>query len=111
MAFIKQFNAQTIDYMDELPLRTKLTVYSDNSFDFTYKSPPSTWFFKKASGIEKGNSAGEIVGTIHIKQIYAIAEIKKAEGGIMERTSLESVCRSLVASATNMGLTVSYEKD
>ena len=37
-----------------MPIPTVITVYADRSFTFITKSPPASYFLKRAAGIQKG---------------------------------------------------------
>ena len=69
------------------------------------KTPPSSYFIKKAAGIENGSkkTGHDFVGTISLKHIYEIAEIKKRDTPL---ASLESICKSLVGTCRSMGVKV-----
>ncbi len=55
MEFCKQFNAATQEVEKGTPLPTVITVYADRSFTFVTKTPPATFFIKKAAGIKSGS--------------------------------------------------------
>ena len=59
-------------------MRVLLSAYSDRSFKFEVKPPPTSWFLKKAVGKTKGSDKpGHNVGAkISIKYVYEIAKIK-----------------------------------
>ncbi|KAK9862169.1 hypothetical protein WJX84_008885, partial [Apatococcus fuscideae] len=67
MAFCKDFNAKTADLKDDVPVPVKITAYTDKSFIYTTKTPPISYFLKKAAGLEGGakrpghESAGTVV--------------------------------------------------
>merc|ERR1719215_1831867 len=108
MAFCKEFNAQTGGWKQNIPLRVKLSAFSDQTFKFTVGSPATTYLLKKAAGIEKGanNPGKEVVGSVHAKQIYEIARIKQQDSPLLQKTPLDSVARSVVATMNSMGLKV-----
>src|SRR5471030_2901256 len=54
MGFCKEFNARTENVEKGTPLPTIITVYQDKSFTFMTKTPPATFFIKRAAGIQKG---------------------------------------------------------
>jgi len=54
--FCKQFNARTEKMKPEIPLPVVLTAYTDRTFDFMIKTPPTSWLVKRVAGIEKGAS-------------------------------------------------------
>mmetsp|Transcript_17723 Transcript_17723/g.24735 ORF Transcript_17723/g.24735 Transcript_17723/m.24735 type:complete len:150 (+) Transcript_17723:46-495(+) len=107
MQFCKKFNAQTSDYAPGIPLRVKLSAFKDGTFSLTTRAPVTSWYIKEAAGVEKGaNRPGhEIVGAIHVKQIYEIAKIKLQENE-RPNVTLESVCRTISANCKTMGIRV-----
>src|ERR1700687_2476679 len=54
MEFCKAFNAQTQELEPGLPIPLIIPAYGDRSFTFVTKTPPNSYFLKKAAGIEKG---------------------------------------------------------
>jgi len=112
MTFLKQFNAKTVDYVDDLPLRCNLTVYTDNSFDFSHKPPSTSYYLRHACHrhVLAHEPGHEIVGNVHIKQIYEIAKVKQQENEVLKRTPLPSICRSIISSCKSAGLRVSYQR-
>lgn len=107
MDFCKEFNARTAHIEPGLAIPTKIIVAPDRSFTFTTKSPSTTYFLKKAAGIEKGTGkpGQETNGTISVKHIYEIAKIKHEDVKGMNM-SLESMARCIVATAKTLGLKV-----
>jgi len=105
MQFVKQFNAETAALEPGMPLPVVITVFSDRSFTFITKTPPNTYFLKKAAGIDKGTQTpGKgTVGKITMAQIREIAGKKMVD---MNAKDLEGACRMLVGSARSMGLEV-----
>ena len=53
MAFCKTFNAETQDMEPGMPIPVVITVYADRSFSFISKTPPASYFIKKAARLEK----------------------------------------------------------
>lgn len=47
----------------------------------------------------------EIIGKIHVKQIYEIAKIKKRDSH-MDHISLEAMCKCIAGSCGSMGIEV-----
>ena len=78
MGFCKAFNAETQNLEPGMPIPCVITVYADKSFSFITKTPPASFFIKKAAGMEKGSEmpGREIVGTITMAQVREIAEQK-----------------------------------
>lgn len=46
----QEFNAKTANYKEGTLLRVKVRVFSDKSYEWDLKTPPSTWLIKKAAG-------------------------------------------------------------
>lgn len=69
------------------------------------KTPPATYFIKKAAGIESGSQkpGHESVASISAKHIYAIAEVKQKD---IPHVPLESVCRALIGTCRSMGIRI-----
>src|SRR3569832_180653 len=79
MEFCKAFNAQTQKLEPGMPIPVVITAYADRSFTFITKTPPNSYFLKKAAGITKGSTnvgKGAAVGRITTAQLREIAEIK-----------------------------------
>src|SRR3990170_3119466 len=79
MEFCKAFNAQTQNLEPGMPIPVVITAYGDRSFTFVTKTPPASYFLKKAAGIEKGSQTtgrGDLVGKVTMAQIRKIAEQK-----------------------------------
>jgi large subunit ribosomal protein L11 len=104
MGFCKEYNARTSNRMGEV-VPAEITIFSDGSFRFTLKSPPTPFLIKKAAGIEKGSTNPNTikVGTLTRKQVREIAEIKRPD---MNTSDLESIMRQVEGTARNMGVTV-----
>ncbi|MDR2464401.1 MAG: 50S ribosomal protein L11 [Holosporales bacterium] len=106
MEFCKNFNAQTQNVEVGTPLPTEITIYTDKSFSFVTKSPPNTFFLKKAAGIEKGSTStgrGSFVGSVTIDQIREIA-IKKMND--LNAYDVDAACSMLIGSARSIGIQV-----
>ncbi len=105
MEFCKAFNAYTHKEEQGVPIPTVITVYADRSFSFETKSPPASYFIKKAAGLPKAaNEPGrEVVGQVTMAQLREIAELKKAD---LNSNDVEAACRMLAGSARSMGIQV-----
>lgn len=90
-----------------VPVPTLITVQPDRTFTFITKSPPASYFLKKAAGIEKGTGrpGHDIIATISLKHVYEIAKIKSADEH-MKILPLESIARMIVGSARSLGVQV-----
>jgi large subunit ribosomal protein L11 len=105
MEFCKQFNARTQKMDAGMPIPVVITVFQDRSFTFITKTPPNTYFLKKAAGIELGaKTVGtQIVGKVTKAQIEEIAKQKMPD---LNCDSIESAMAQLIGSARSMGLQV-----
>ncbi|CAN0334897.1 unnamed protein product [Ascophyllum nodosum] len=112
MDFCKKFNEETKHIVPNIPIPCLLSAYSDRSFTFELSSPQTTWFLKRAAGIEKGASrpGHESGGKVGLKALYEIAKIKNAETHSV-LLPLESVCRSVRATALSMGLEIVDDRE
>ncbi len=104
MAFCKEYNARTQQKMGEV-IPAEITVYTDGSFTFILKSPPTAVLLRKAAGVEKGSGVPnrEKVGKVTHDQVREIAEIKKKD---MNAVEIEDAIRQVEGTARNMGITV-----
>tara|TARA_Y100001970_G_scaffold283401_2_gene398462 strand:- start:81317 stop:81748 length:432 start_codon:yes stop_codon:yes gene_type:complete len=106
MEFCKAFNAETQQLEQGMPIPTVISVYADKTFSFVTKTPPASYFLKKAAGLQKGS--GEVgrqapVGSVTSSQVRDIAEKKMAD---LNASDIESACRMIEGSARSMGIQV-----
>ena len=52
--FCKQFNDRTKDYVKNIDLPVTLSAFSNRTFEFEVKTPPTSWYLKRCAGVEKG---------------------------------------------------------
>ncbi|MGA9865902.1 MAG: 50S ribosomal protein L11, partial [Acetobacteraceae bacterium] len=57
MAFVKDFNAATQNLEPGMPIPVVITAFGDRTYSYITKTPPNTYFLKKAAGLEKGATA------------------------------------------------------
>ena len=106
MAFCKEFNAVTQSMEPGTPTPVVITAFGDRTFTFITKTPPNTYFLKKAAGIAKGTTTpgkGAMVGRVTMTQLREIAEVKAKD---MNANDLDGAVRMLAGSARSMGLSV-----
>ncbi len=106
MAFCKEFNAVTQSMEPGTPTPVVITAFGDRTFTFITKTPPNTYFLKKAAGITKGTTTpgkGAMVGRVTMTQLREIAEVKAKD---MNANDLDGAVRMLAGSARSMGLSV-----
>jgi len=106
MEFCKTFNAQTQKLEQGMPIPTVISVYGDRTFSFITKTPPASFFLKKAAGLEKGS--GEVgregpIGSVTRAQILEIAEKKIVD---LNANDMDAACRMIEGSAKSMGIQV-----
>lgn len=107
MEFCKAFNDQTRNYVDNIPMRVKLTAFEDRTFEFKVSSPATSWFLKKIAGVEKGTSqpGRSYVGEVSLGEIYEVAKIKQKDSSLQHHT-LEGITKQIIGSANALGLRV-----
>lgn len=106
MAFVKEFNAKTAQMEPGMPIPVVITAYADRTFVFEMKTPPNTYFLKKAAGITKGSpnvGKGALVGRVTQTQLREIAAIKMKD---LNANDVEAAVSMLAGSARSMGLAV-----
>jgi large subunit ribosomal protein L11 len=106
MQFVKEFNAATQSMEPGMPVPVVITAYADRTFSFIMKTPPNTYFLKKAAGITKGTTTpgkGAAVGKVTMAQLHEIAKTKMKD---MNANDPEGAVRMLAGSARSMGVTV-----
>ena len=106
MNFVKEFNAATQNMEPGMPVTVVITAYGDRSFSFVTKTPPNSYFLKKAAGIDKGTTApgkGAAAGKVTTAQLREIAAQKMKD---MNANDVEAAVRMLAGSARSMGITV-----
>ncbi|CAH7674856.1 ribosomal protein L11, N-terminal domain-domain-containing protein [Phakopsora pachyrhizi] len=106
--FCKLFNAQTAHIETSTPMRVKMKIESDRSFKFEILSPPTSYLLMRCLSISKGSSdpnrsISTLVGQISLKYIYQLALIKSSDPG-MSHIPIQSISRSIVTQAKNMGI-------
>ncbi len=105
MAFCKEFNAATQNMEPGMPIPVVITVYADRSFSYISKTPPASYFLKRAAGLEKGapEAGRESVGQVTMKQVREIAEQKMVD---LNANDIDAACKIIAGSARSMGLVV-----
>lgn len=105
MEFCKSFNAQTQQLEKGSPIPVVITIYADRSFTFEMRTPPVSYFLKKAAGIQSGAKATgrDHVGVVTKDQVREIAEKKLKD---FNTDNIESAMRMVEGSARSMGLDV-----
>ena len=105
MQFCKEFNAATQGGEVGVPTPVVITVYSDRSFSFVTKTPPTSFFLKRAAKVDKGSgtTGRGFVGKVTKAQIKEIAQKKMPD---LNSPTIESAIAQVAGSARSMGLEV-----
>src|SRR6056297_2982829 len=105
MEFCKAFNAKTADMEPGAPCPTVITYYQDKSFTMEIKTPPASYYIKKAANLKSGSKTPgkDVAGTITGKQVREIAEAKMKD---LNATSIEGAMLIIAGSARSMGIEV-----
>ena len=105
MEFTKAFNAKTADMEPGAPCPTVITYYQDKSFTFEVKTPPASYYLKKAAKLKSGanNPGKETVGSVTAAQVKEIAEAKMKD---LNANTVEAAMQIILGSARSMGIEV-----
>ena len=105
MEFCKAFNAATQNLEQGMPIPVVITAYVDATFEFTTKTPPASYFLKKAAKLNKGatNPGRDVAGQVTSAQIREIAESKMQD---LNAFDLDAASEMIKGSARSMGLEV-----
>ena len=106
MEFCKAFNAATQSMEPGTPVPVVITAFEDKSFTFVTKTPPASYYLKKAAKLEKGSSATRkepSIATVTMDQCREIAKIKAVD---LNANDIEAGARIIAGSAASMGLEV-----
>ena len=105
MEFCKAFNAQTQEMEKGQPTPVVITYYQDKSFTFVMKTPPVSYFLKKAASLKSGakEPGKQKAGEISRDQVREIAEAKMKD---LNANDVDAAMRMVEGSARSMGLEV-----
>ena len=105
MEFCKQFNAKTQQLEPGMPIPVVITVFADRSFTFVTKTPPVSFFLKRAAKLEKGSQTPGMgsVGQVTMAQVREIAQQKMAD---LNANDIDGAVQMIRGSARSMGLQV-----
>ncbi|MEN8893610.1 50S ribosomal protein L11 [Planktotalea arctica] len=105
MEFCKAFNAKTADLEVGAPCPTVITYYQDKSFSMEIKTPPASYFLKKAAKLDSGAKlpGRETVGSVTVAQVKEIAEAKMKD---LNANDIEAAMQIILGSARSMGIEV-----
>ena len=113
MAFVKEFNARTAEIEAGAPVPVVITYYADKSFALELKTPPASYFLKKAAGLKPVGKRNrpkastrpgkEVAGSVTIAQVREIATAKMKD---LNAVSVEAAMQTILGSAKSMGIEV-----
>jgi large subunit ribosomal protein L11 len=105
MEFCKAFNAKTQEMEQGAPCPTVITYYQDKSFTMDIKTPPASYYLKKAAKLQSGSKTPgrSTAGTVSVKQVREIAESKMKD---LNANDVEAAMQIVLGSARSMGIEV-----
>lgn len=105
MEFCKSFNAASQGMEQGMPLPVVITIYADKSFTFETRTPPASYYLKKAAKLQKGSTTPgrTSAGSVTMAQCREIAEAKMKD---LNANDLDSAAKIIAGSARSMGLEV-----
>ena len=105
MEFCKAFNAKTQELEPGAPCPTIITYYVDKSFSMEVKTPPASFFLKKAAKIKAGAqmTGKETVASVSVGQIKEIAEAKMQD---LNAKDIDGAMKVIMGSARSMGIEI-----
>src|SRR5258708_24886449 len=103
MEFCKAFNAQTQKMEKGTPIPVVITTYQDRSFTFEMKTPPMSYFIKKAAKLESGSKTPgrDKAGSITKAQARESAEQKMKD---LNCDTIDAAGRMVEGAARSMGI-------
>jgi large subunit ribosomal protein L11 len=105
MEFCKNFNARTQEHEKGMPIPVTITVFSDKSFTYEMKTPPASYFLKKAAKLESGSKAPgrDFAGSVTMAQVREIAKAKMKD---LNANDIDAAAKLIAGSARSMGIEV-----
>jgi len=105
MEFCKAFNAKTQDQEKGIPIPVTITVFSDKSFTFAMRTPPASYFLKKAAKLSGGSKTPgrDFAGSVTREQVRQIAETKMKD---LNANDVDAAMLMIEGSARSMGIQV-----
>ena len=105
MEFCKAFNAATQNMEQGMPIPVIITAFGDRTFSFISKTPPASFFLRKAAKIQKGSKTPgrDSAGKVTRAQVREIAETKMED---LNANDVDAAMKIIEGSARSMGLEV-----
>jgi large subunit ribosomal protein L11 len=104
MGFCKEYNARTANRIGDI-IPAEITIFTDQSFTFVLKTPPTASLIRKALGVDKGSAEPnrDKVGQLTHAQLREIAEVKMPD---LNANDIESAMLQVEGTARSMGVTI-----
>ncbi|MFT3974155.1 MAG: 50S ribosomal protein L11 [Amaricoccus sp.] len=106
MEFCKAFNARTQEMEVGQPTPVIITYYTDKSFTMEIKTPPASFYLKKAAGLKSASKTpgkGASAGSVTLAQLREIAEAKMKD---LNANDVDAAMQIIAGSARSMGIEV-----
>ena len=113
MEFCKAFNAKTADMEPGAPCPTVISYYQDKSFAMEIKTPPASYYLKKAAGLKpvgkrnrpRGSEKPglDVAGYVTVAQVREIAEAKMKD---LSANDIDAAMQIILGSARSCGIEV-----
>jgi large subunit ribosomal protein L11 len=99
---VDDINTKTASYNG---MMVPVTIFVDDSKNVTLEVgiPPTSALVLMEAGVEKGSSAGEVVGNLTIEQAVKIAHMKQDKSLSYE---LKNIVKEVLGTCISMGITV-----
>jgi large subunit ribosomal protein L11 len=104
MAFCKEYNARTSSRVGDI-IPAEITIYTDQSFTFVLKTPPTASLIRKVIGIDKGSAEPNRnkVGKLTRSQVREIAEAKLPD---LNANDIDAAMLQVEGTARSMGISI-----
>ena len=88
-----------------MPIPVVITAFADRTFTFATKTPPASYFLKRAAGLEEGGAtpSRSTVGKVTLAQVREIAEQKMKD---LNANGIDAAISMVKGSALSMGIEV-----
>lgn len=105
MEFVRSYNETTKSQIGTI-IPVEVTVYTDRSFSFVTKTPPTAVLLRQAARVEKGASepSRETVATLSRDDLRRIAETKLPD---LNTGDVEAAMNIVAGTARSMGIAIS----
>ncbi|WP_044283189.1 50S ribosomal protein L11 [Candidatus Endolissoclinum faulkneri] len=105
MEFCKAFNTLTEKMENGMPVPVVITAYADRTFTFVTKTPPVSYFLKRALSLTKGSQTPgrSAFAEISLTQIEEIAAIKMPD---LNAIDIRGAVKMIKGSARSIGIKV-----